>query len=209
MGGRVDPLRAHATVVAPRILGSVIESGSGAELVAVRITEVEAYGGIGEDPGSHAFRRQTPRNATMFLGAGHLYCYFTYGMHHCVNIVTGVAGTAGAVLLRAGEVIEGVEIARRRRPAAARDTDLARGPARLAVVLAADRSVDGIDLRAPGVALRWRPRRCAPGPIEVTTRTGVSGPGAALPWRFAISGDPTVSRHRPVAPRNRSGGTTG
>ena len=102
----------------------------------MRLTEVEAYDGE-TDPGSHAFRGPTPRNAVMYGAAGHLYVYFTYGMHWCANIVCGPPGVATAVLLRAGEVVAGLDIARSRRPASAADRDLARGPARLASALGA------------------------------------------------------------------------
>jgi hypothetical protein len=96
-------LHGHAADVAPRLLGATIHAGT----VVVRLTEVEAYGGVGEDPGSHAFRRLTPRNATMFGRPGVLYQYFTYGTHWMLNCVTSPEGTAGAVLLRAGRVIDG------------------------------------------------------------------------------------------------------
>ena len=107
--------------VAPRLLGAVVRHGE----VAVRLTEVEAYDG-GNDPGSHAYRGRSDRNATMFGPAGHLYVYFTYGMHHCCNVVCGPSGTPRAVLLRAGEVIEGVDVAAERRGHPA-PRDLARG----------------------------------------------------------------------------------
>ena len=115
--------------MAPRLLGAVLRHGD----VAVRLTEVEAYDGP-NDPGSHAYRGRTPRNAVMFGEPGHLYVYFTYGMHHCCNVVTGPVGTPSAVLLRAGEVVAGAEIARSRRNSSS-DRDLARGPARLCQAL--------------------------------------------------------------------------
>lgn len=178
--------------VAPRLLGSVLRHGD----VAVRITEVEAYDGA-QDPGSHAFRGPTGRNATMFGPPGHLYVYFTYGMHHCCNVVCGPEGRASAVLLRAGEVIAGEEVAAARRPGA-RSRDLARGPARLCSALGIDRSHDGADLRggspslAPGIA---------PAPELVSTgpRVGLRA-AAEHPWRFWITGEPTVSTYRPAAP---------
>ena len=104
-----------AEEVAPRLLGAVLRHGP----VAVRLTEVEAYAGA-VDPGSHAFRGQTPRNSVMFGPAGYLYCYFTYGMHVCANVVVGEAGTASAVLVRAGEVVDGLDVARERRPGCGR-----------------------------------------------------------------------------------------
>src|SRR5918997_6129908 len=100
--------------VAPRLLGMVIRRTTPEGTVAVRLTEVEAYDGP-NDPGSHAYRGQTPRNAVMFGPPGHLYVYFTYGMHFCMNISAGPAGQPSAILLRAGEIIEGIELARERR----------------------------------------------------------------------------------------------
>lgn len=195
-----DLLTGHATHVAPLLLNATLESRVDGTLVRLRITEVEAYGGVGEDPGSHAFRRQTPRNATMFGPAGGLYCYFTYGMHWCANVVTGPAGHAGAVLLRAGEVTSGIARARERRPRSS-DRDLARGPARLATALALTGAVDGVDLLSPRSSVRLL---AAPEPAEfaVSARTGVSGAGAATPWRYYLSDEPTVSPFRPAKPRS-------
>ncbi len=167
----------------------------GGERVAVRLTEVEAYAGEGEDPGSHAFRGLTPRNATMFAEPGLAYIYFTYGMHWCTNIVTGPEGQASAVLLRAGEVVEGVEVARDRRPSARSDRDLARGPARLSVALGLTGDHDGSDLLAADSLVRLRVPRRPLSVHAVTARTGVSGAGATTPWRFAAD-DPTVSPYR-------------
>ena len=127
--------------VAPRLLGARFEHGG----VTVRITEVEAYDGPG-DPGSHAHRGRTPRNEVMFGPPGHLYTYFTYGMHWCCNVVTGPEGAASAVLLRAGEVVDGLDLARERRPGSP-DRDLARGPARMCKALAIGREQNGLDLR--------------------------------------------------------------
>ena len=111
--------------VAPRLLGATLRHGE----VSLRVTEVEAYDGP-NDPGSHAYRGRTARNAVMFGPPAHLYVYFTYGMHHCCNVVVGPEGTPSAVLLRAGEVVDGRDVARARRPRS-RERDLARGPARL------------------------------------------------------------------------------
>src|SRR5690242_13524716 len=126
-----EALRGSALRLAPRLLGAVLVSDLGGAQVAVRLTEVEAYEGA-DDPASHAFRGLTGRTAVMFGPPGHLYTYFTYGMHWCANVVCGTDGVAAAVLLRAGAVVEGVDAARERRPAARRDSELARGPARLA-----------------------------------------------------------------------------
>ncbi|MFG2167998.1 DNA-3-methyladenine glycosylase [Micromonospora chersina] len=171
--------------------------------VTVRITEVEAYAGTAGDPASHAHRGRTPRNAVMFGPAGHAYVYFTYGMHWCVNVVTGPDGEASAVLLRAGEVVDGLDVARERRPAVRRDVDLARGPARLCAALGIDRSVYGADLLGDG-PVRLRPP-LAPVPEAAVTagpRVGVTG-AHDVPWRFWIAGDPTVSAYRRHVPRTR------
>ncbi|MDP9433263.1 MAG: DNA-3-methyladenine glycosylase [Actinomycetota bacterium] len=194
--------------VARDLLGTVLVRRTDAGVVAVRLTEVEAYAGE-TDPGSHAFRGSTPRNATMFGEPGHAYVYFTYGMHHCVNLVCGPAGEARAVLLRAGEVVEGVELAAARRGRAVRPRDLSRGPARLTVALDIDRQLDGVDVCDPAGPLHVRAgpepaadREPAAGPeIVATPRTGVSGPGGSIPWRFFLSGEPSVSPYRPAAPR--------
>ena len=131
--------------MAPALLGARFVSAIGGTRVAVRLTEVEAY--MGEaDPGSHAYRGPTPRTRIMFGPAGFLYVYFSYGMHWCANVVCGPPGAASAVLLRAGEVVEGVDAARARRPAARREADLARGPARLTSALGVDGGCDGADL---------------------------------------------------------------
>ena len=188
-----------AEEVAPRLLGAVLRSGP----VSVRVTEVEAYGGA-DDPGSHAFRGRTRRNEVMFGPAGRAYVYFTYGMHWCLNVVTGLEGEAAAVLLRAGEVIEGLELVRERRPGA-RDRDLARGPARLARALALDGSCNGVDLVDPHapVQLLAATVPAAGDAIRSGPRVGVAGRGAATPWRFWLDGDPTVSAYRPAVSRRR------
>jgi DNA-3-methyladenine glycosylase len=169
--------------VAPRLLNAVLRHDG----VAVRLTEVEAYDGP-NDPGSHAYRGETARNRVMFGPPGRLYVYFTYGMHHCANLVTGPAGEPGAVLLRAGEVVEGLDLARQRRPRST-DRDLARGPARLCQAL-------GLDLSGNGVVADLErgdpPARVATGP-----RVGLRH-AADRPWRFWIDGDPTVSAYRPA-----------
>jgi DNA-3-methyladenine glycosylase len=181
--------------VARDLLGAVVVHGP----VAIRLTEVEAYAGA-HDPASHAFRGQTARNAVMFGRAGHAYVYFTYGMHFCMNLVTGPAGHASAVLLRAGEVVVGLDEARARRPKAP-DRDLARGPARLTLALGVDRSCDGVDVS--GRASRLQVRSGAPaGDADVRwgPRVGIRA-AAELPWRAWIHADPTVSAYRPHTAR--------
>ena len=194
--------------VAPELLGCTISHAG----VTVRLTEVEAYGGA-NDPGSHAFRGQSPRTAVMFGEPGGLYVYFTYGMHWCANVVCGPAGAASAVLMRAGEVVEGLEVARSRR-AGVIDRDLARGPARLAMALALTRAQNGIDTTATAspLVLRVAPQApvtrvtaatssvAASAIVRTGPRVGVSGPGGdpgVYPWRFWLEGEPTVSVYRP------------
>ena len=196
--------------------------------VAVVLVEVEAYAGLA-DPASHAFRGPTARNAVMFGPPGHAYVYFTYGMHFCVNLVCQPAGDASAVLVRAGQVIEGAELAAARRGAAGQravrrgtaavarpdgagvlaERNLARGPARLCQALGIDRSLDGTDVCAPGSVLTVsgppggvRPDRAQ---IAAGPRVGVSR-AADVPWRFWLGGERSVSdivRPSGAAGRNR------
>jgi DNA-3-methyladenine glycosylase len=134
----------------------------------------------------------------MFGPAGHLYVYFTYGMHHCANVVCGGVGTPSAVLLRAGEVVEGIETARARRPGAS-DRDLARGPALLCTALAIDLADYGNDLAAGRVTLELGAPIDA-GKISCGPRVGLRG-AADRPWRFWLTAERSVSRYRPAAPR--------
>jgi DNA-3-methyladenine glycosylase len=186
--------------VARDLLGAVVTRSTDEGTVRLRLTEVEAYAGP-IDPASHAFRGQTPRNATMFGPPGHAYVYFTYGMHYCVNLVCSPPGDASAVLLRAGEVIDGLELARSRRPRMS-DRDLARGPARLTLALALDRSDDGLDV-CGGSGLTVGPGEpVAAADVRTGPRVGVSQ-AATEPWRFWIDGDPSVSVYRPAVVRRR------
>ena len=198
----------RALQVAPRLLGCVLEHQTAEGLVAVELTEVEAYEGS-VDPASHSYRGRTARNAVMFGPPGHAYVYFTYGMHFCANLVCGPEGTATAVLLRAGRIIEGAPLAAARRLAgrpAARvpDRDLARGPGRLGQALGIDRAQNGVDVCDPASALRVRPGPPAgpAGQISEGPRVGVSS-AADWPWRFWRTGDPTVSVYRRHVPRTR------
>jgi DNA-3-methyladenine glycosylase len=187
--------------VAPRLLGCVIEHETDDGLVAVRLTEVEAYHGA-LDPGSHAFRGKTARNAVMFGDPGFAYVYFTYGMHFCMNLVCAPAGTASAVLLRAGEVVAGGELAAARR-AGAPARDLARGPARLTVALGIARDDNGRDACDPSSTLRVRAARRPRGAVVRSgPRVGLAA-AADTPWRFWLDGDPTVSPYRAHVPRRR------
>ncbi|MBV2358068.1 DNA-3-methyladenine glycosylase [Streptomyces sp. J2-1] len=194
--------------VAPDLLGRLLLRTTPDGPIVLRITEVEAYDGP-NDPGSHAYRGPTARNAVMFGPPGHVYVYFTYGMWHCMNLVCGPEGRACAVLLRAGEIVEGVELARKRRPTARKDTELAKGPARLATALEVDRSLDGTDACAPGETplrvLTGTP--VSSGLVRSGPRTGVSGAGGNAeehPWRYWADDDPTVSPYRAHVPRRRS-----
>ncbi|WP_019877067.1 DNA-3-methyladenine glycosylase [Sporichthya polymorpha] len=175
--------------VAADLLGAVIVAGP----VAVRLTEVEAYDGA-NDPASHAYRGLTPRTRVMFGPPGHLYVYFTYGMHHCANLVCGPDGTAAAVLLRAGEVVDGIDVARTHRPAVTRDTALARGPANLVRALGLGPEHNGADVVA-GREVRVRRSTSPRAEIRTGPRVGVSA-GATRPWRFWLADDPTVSAYR-------------
>ena len=200
-------LSADARELAPQLLGAVLTHESRDGAVSIRLTEVEAYMGpedsLHPDPGSHTYRGPTPRNAPMFGPAGHLYVYFTYGMHHCANIVCGPAGVASALLLRAGEIVDGVELARLRRPTSKSPADLASGPARLAKALGLTTADSGRDALAPpfGLELPSGPR----GPVSSGPRVGVAGAGGSdeYAWRFWLTGDSTVSQYKAAKPRNR------
>ena len=180
-------------LVAPTLVGAILRHGE----VAVRLTEVEAYDGAG-DPASHAFRGRTPRNGVMFGPSGHLYVYFSYGMHWAANVVCGTDGAASGVLLRAGEVVDGIEVARSRRGRST-DRDLARGPGRLTQALGIDVSHKGTPVLGGG------PIRLEPGPapaaIACGPRVGVSAE-ADRPWRFWEADSRFVSDYKrsPRAP---------
>ena len=182
--------------VAPELLGCVLAHESELGTVALRITEVEAYAGVDEDAASHTFRGRTKRNEVMFGEPGVLYVYFTYGMHWCANIVCQPSGRSSAVLLRAGEIVEGLELARSRRHTSRRDWDLASGPARLTRALAIDGGHNRIDVFDPAGSLRLTGRDQAAN-VNVGPRVGITGESADWPWRFWVAGDATVSRWRP------------
>jgi DNA-3-methyladenine glycosylase len=180
--------------LAPLLLNKLLVHTGPDGRVAARIVEVEAYRGAA-DPGSHAYRGPTPRNAVMFGPPGRLYVYFTYGMHWCANVVgQGGPGDASAVLLRAGEPVAGLETMRARRPAARRDRDLCSGPARLAQALGLAQPENGATLlRGPigifddGVPPPSRPGRSA--------RVGLApGKGETERWRWFVRDNVHVSR---------------
>ncbi|GGZ44449.1 putative 3-methyladenine DNA glycosylase [Streptomyces inusitatus] len=191
--------------IAPELLGHTLIRRTDEGPIELRITEVEAYAGD-LDPGSHAYRGKTARNAVMFGPPGHAYVYFTYGMWHCLNVVCGPEGRASGVLLRAGEILVGADLARKRRLSARNDRELAKGPARLATALDVDRALNGADLCADALAPLSLMEGSALHPDQVCSgpRTGVGGDGAHQPWRYWIDGDPTVSPYRAHTPRRRA-----
>ncbi|KUM40608.1 DNA-3-methyladenine glycosylase [Arthrobacter sp. EpRS71] len=195
-------------VIAPQILGAVLTHHSEAGPVSVRLTEVEAYMGPRDsehpDPGSHTFGGPTARNAPMFGPPGFLYVYFTYGMHYCANIVCGPDGSPSALLLRAGEIVEGEGLAALRRPTSKAHKDLASGPARLAAALGLTTADTGRDVLAAPCSL-WLPKTRAAA-VASGPRVGVAGPGGSTeyPWRFWVEDDPTVSKYKAARPRTRN-----
>ena len=196
--GRVLPRTFYARDpldLAPLLLNKVlVHDEPGVGRLAARLVEVEAYRGSA-DPGSHGYRGMTARTTTMFGPPGHIYVYFTYGMHWCANVVARhEPGDAGAVLLRAAIPLDGIEVMRSRRPRARGDRELCAGPARLTQAFALTGAHDGTDLTRG--ALRLVDDGVAPpGEPFVGTRIGLSpGRGDESPWRFCVPGDPHVSR---------------
>jgi DNA-3-methyladenine glycosylase len=184
-----------STVVARDLLGQIfVRAGRGGSRVAARIVETEAYEQT--DPASHSFRGPTARNGVMFGPAGHLYVYFTYGMHFCMNVVTDREGWGSAVLLRAAEPLEGVSAMRRRR----RTSDLrllCSGPGRLTQAFGIDRRFDGADVVEGPTVWIERGARVPRDRVGIGPRVGIRS-GVEEPWRFSITGDPFVSRGRPL-----------
>jgi DNA-3-methyladenine glycosylase len=183
--------RRDPRAVAPDLLNKVLVRGRRTG----RIVEVEAYCGS-IDPGSHAYRGRTDRNATMFGRPGLLYVYFTYGMHFCANAVCGEEGEGLAVLLRGLTPLSGLGHMRRYRPAARRDADLCSGPAKLCAAFGLGRAFDGADLvtgdRGVVIGDDGTP---PPGRPVVTTRIGLAaGRGDEHPWRWHVAGAAGLSR---------------
>jgi DNA-3-methyladenine glycosylase len=193
-----------AIEVGPDVLGAVLTHRTPDGVVAVELTEVEAYMGS-IDSASHSYRGQTRRNAVMFGPPGYSYVYFTYGMHFCVNLVCGPGDTPTAILVRAGRIVAGEELARSRRPSSRRERDLASGPARLCLALSIDLSQNGLDVCAGSQSplLITRATDSSEKKVCHGPRVGISS-AADLPWRYWIDGDPTVSPYRGHVPRKRS-----
>lgn len=186
-------LRGPVDEVAPALLNTLLVVGDRVG----RVVEVEAYGGA-DDPASHARRGPTQRNATMFGPAGRLYVYRSYGLHWCANVVVGDEGQGAAVLLRGLEPVEGVEQMRRARGERHRLHDLTNGPGKLCAALGITGDDDGTDLSASSSRVRLcRDATPAPSLPVVTARVGISR-GTEHPWRFAVPGNPFVSRGRPA-----------
>lgn len=195
--GAVPDLGRPALEVAPLLLGCVLRTPD----AALRIVEVEAYEG-GDDPASHGYRGPTRRNGVMFGPPGRLYVYQLHG-HACANVVCREEGVSSAVLLRAGEIVDGLDAARARRPGVA-DARLARGPGNLCRALGIVPATNGASLAGPELWLLPGPR---PAAIEVGPRVNV-GSAAERAWRFWDAASPAVSayqRHR--APRPEASGT--
>ncbi|MFD3736377.1 DNA-3-methyladenine glycosylase [Streptomyces sp. NPDC058632] len=187
-----------AEEVAPELLGAILTHESPEGTVSITITETEAYSGAA-DPASHAYRGRTPRNAVMFGPAGHLYVYRSHGLHWCANIVTGTDGIASAVLIRAGRVIEGEDLARKRRGGMVESPRLARGPGNFCQALGITAEHNGTHLPT-GASVTLSEGEPVPAAlIRVGPRVGVS---KAHDWqhRFYLAGDPTVSAYR-LSPR--------
>lgn len=184
--------------VARALLGQRLVRVSDGQRLAGLIVETEAYLGA-PDAAAHTFNgRRTPRNESMYLGGGHAYVYFTYGMHHCMNVVAGRAGDGVAVLIRALEPTEGLDRMRLHRPRARRERDFCSGPGKLCAALAIDRRLDGTDLTLPSPLCieQVRGRTLPASHIAVGPRVGVhyAGRWARKPLRFWISDNLHVSR---------------
>jgi DNA-3-methyladenine glycosylase len=185
--------RRPVRTVARQLLGKVLVRRSGRELLSGVIVEVEAYGGS-DDPASHAFRGRTPRNEVMFGEGGHLYVYFTYGMHFCANVVTGQEGTGCAVLLRALEPLEGIAfLARRRKQPLSHVRELLSGPAKLCQAMDIARPQNGVDLCGDEIWIEDRGIVLRPRDIASTPRIGITQ-GKEHLWRYVLRDSAFLSR---------------
>jgi DNA-3-methyladenine glycosylase len=202
----LDVIGRRAPEAAADLLGWRLTHRTSEGVVTVELTEVEAYDGE-QDPASHAGRGRTPRNAIMYGPPGAMYVYFSYGMHWCANIVCGPEGQASAVLLRAGRVVDGEDLARVRRGPRVAERSLARGPACLTQALGIGRAQNGADLvHDPAYALAPPSVSLPPAAISSGPRVGVTL-APDVPWRFWRTGDSTVSTYKrspraPAAPSN-------
>lgn len=185
------------------LIGKVVVHETPAGRLSGRIVETEAY--PPGDPAGHHFRGPTPRIRSMYLSQGHAYIFFNYGAHFMLNVVSEPEGTAAAILIRAVEPLDGIELMQQNRNTT-RLLDLTRGPGRLAAAFRIDRRHDGVDLCAPGNLWLGVTGRAA-GPIGKTVRIGISR-AANLPLRFYERGNPFVSGPKrlllPVSTRKRA-----
>lgn len=196
---RLEFYRRDTVDVARSLLGCVLWRRERRTILAAQIVETEAYLGA-NDPASHARRGlRSRRNESMYLHGGHAYVYFTYGMHWCLNVVTGEEDIAEAVLLRAAEPVRGIDRIRANRPQAKHDADLMNGPGKLCQALGIDRQLDGEPLDGSRLFITAREHDLSAAQIGVTPRVGVSGSGDAAFWplRFFVLGNPRVSAYRP------------
>ena len=178
--------------VAKRLLGCYINRSLGNKKIVCKIVETEAYDQL--DPASHSYRGMTPRNSIMFGEAGYLYVYFSYGIHYCMNVVTGVEGHASAVLIRAVEPISGLDAIRANRPNISKERMLTNGPGKVCQALAVDLDFNGHDLTRQPLTLTLR-SRLASSQIVIGPRIGITK-AADLPWRFFVKDNPYVSVQR-------------
>lgn len=181
-------LNAPASMVAPLLLGCILERYIDGRVIRVKIVETEAYDQT--DVASHSYRGETERTRVMFGEYGHLYVYFTYGMHYCANIVTGEKGHGAGVLIRAVEPVEGIDIVEKKRNKTGREAT--NGPAKLCQALSIDKMLNGHDLRSGELRLIPQPA-LQTSMITQTTRIGISE-GKDVPWRFYITDNPYVSK---------------
>ncbi|HUF17096.1 MAG TPA: DNA-3-methyladenine glycosylase [Thermoanaerobaculia bacterium] len=184
--------------VARQLLGCTLHRRIGRTVLAARIVETEAYLGA-NDPASHARGGlRSARNESMYLPGGHAYVYFTYGMHWCVNVVTGEEDVAEAVLLRAAQPITGIEEIQANRPKAKREFDLMNGPGKLCMAMQIGRELDGEPLTGRNLYITERDIEIAEDDIAVSPRIGIDGAGEAAAWplRFFLAGNRYVSIHR-------------
>ncbi len=185
----LDWLSEPAEVVAPQLLGCILERELDGQLLRGRIVETEAYSQ--SDAASHSYRGRTPRTDVMFGPAGHLYVYFTYGMHYCCNIVAGPDGQGAAVLIRALEPLDGLEVMRHRRRGLD-DRQLTNGPAKLCQAFDINKTWNGHDLSQAPLRLIRQPA-VPQDQIVQTTRVGISR-AKDVPWRFYLKDNHFVSK---------------